>query len=1000
MNSSVKSTLLTAVAVLVVLSSVVVMAGVDATDGTGTGQGDTSSVDASDIFSKGQGSESDPYIISDADALRSFRDSVNAGNSYDGLYISLDPTVVYDVGGSQWEPIGITVANDDGTYDDNPFKGVFDGNGATVSGITMTDSSITSYRGMDTGDYYAYGFFGGVVDGSVKNITFTDFDIFKPGFTSQNSVTAVAVGALLFSGEVSGIHVGDGSVTGVSRVAGVVGYIGGAKTGDEGPANTGDAVMGTITVSGNTNDADLTSGWTTSSHGTAAGIIATTNLKSMTGGTYQITNNINNGSISGFYAAGIVASDFSPSAQVNVTGNKNYGNVTTSCEVAGTLAVGIANVNGNSDNNCVVSVEGNVNEGNISATMGTASGIVGSIYDSTTISGNINNGTVSGHTNASGVVSVNNGGTVSSNSNHGSISLVDGGWDSNTGPSAGGIVALNSDGTIDGDNIGTGAVSGSQYSAGKIVGLVAMGSVSNLGDGDIGAVRTTVKDKGEDGTARIVDSELNELTLILIHTRSNTFVLDLEGSSVGNLDAISPASTNTGVSMKIDGGSIDNASFDFDRFDVDAQVYFNLAVSGGAAIGDIDVDIEHGVGTYVATDSESSVDSISSNLRINIGTQGGDANAGSIGSAISEVGVYELSSVTNTAKPTYSVYSGSDNEVIDSFRTDGTQMGIMNAVSSKSLFANGIVDSAPDLRDEVKVYIPSDTTLTLNTAVSDGLLVGQDSTSKISIGQGGSYGELTDEGTYGWADSGQGGSEIYKVVTVTVTFPESVSVNNILVTVPVGSTIDESIVKGLPAGLVVTGLTVGGEEFTGHVEEDTEVVAAVALTEPTVDYIIDAGNGQTLLTVYAAHPLGDMVEFIYSITGPENITSDNGVFEISTTGTYTLKVDAALVGDSDISSSKVIEGLSIEVSDVSYVTISQGFLSDSIRTFDMQLEVPAVWPFPATAETFRWRQSPTGASSPSSRRGPPRLPSALPVRRMNRRRHSISGSWMSEASTM
>lgn len=81
MNSPVKATLLTAVFVLVVMSSVITMAGVDATDGTGTGQGDTSPVDVSDIFSKGQGSESDPYIIADADALMSFRDSVNVGNS-------------------------------------------------------------------------------------------------------------------------------------------------------------------------------------------------------------------------------------------------------------------------------------------------------------------------------------------------------------------------------------------------------------------------------------------------------------------------------------------------------------------------------------------------------------------------------------------------------------------------------------------------------------------------------------------------------------------------------------------------------------------------------------------------------------------------------------------------------------------------------------------------------------------------------------------------------
>ena len=860
--------------------------------------------------------------------------------------------MVYDVSGSQWEPIGITVANGDGTYDDNPFKGVFDGNGATVSGITMTDSSITSYRGMDTGDYYAYGFFGGVVDGSVKNITFTNFDIVKPGPNSQNSVTAVAVGALLFSGEVSGIHVGDGSVTGVSRVAGVVGYIGGAKTGNGGPANTEGAIMGTITVSGNTNDADMTSGWTTSSHGTAAGIIATTNLKSMTGGSYVISGNTNNGDLCGYYAAGILASDFSSSTTHTISDNRNTGTISTQGDdntlefpmVAGILVSTGVNF----------TVSDNTNSGNVTSGNSVASGIAATLTGGT-ISGCLNTGMINGYVQAAGIVAGMTGGTISGCENLGAVSsecddgsVIRTPTEQNSRSmyvAAGGIVAyLSAGASFDGATNRCNAEVSSVYGTdGKIVGMASISTVSNITvDDGLGSIRVLGNGAYTITLKNVIQDEVG---LVAGHTQNFIFTIKMDSqSSIGTLQTIEGV-VHTGMTVAISGGSIGTMNLEMTN-NSDGLTSTSIIASDWTTIGSIDMAGSKS-DLYIAALEGSVIGSVENEDDIVIGVSEHDngdskttyANKGSIDSAISATKV-SLANVGEQEQPKYSVYSGNDETVLESFSSGGTQVGIMNAVSSESLFTDGTVGSAPNLRDGVKVFIPSDSTLTLNAAMSDGLLVGQDSTSKITIGKGGSYGDLTEEGTYGWVDSGQGGSEISKVVTVTVTFPESVSVNNIEVTVPVGSTIDESIVKGLPAGLVVTGLTVGGEEFTGLVEEDTEVVAVVALTEPTVDYIIDAGNGQTLLTVYADHSLGYMVEFIYSITGPENITSDNGVFEISTTGIYTLKVDAAIVGDSGISSSKVIEGLSIEVSDVSYVTISQGFLSDSVTTFDMQLKVP------------------------------------------------------------
>lgn len=954
MNSPVKATLLTAIVVLVVMSSVITMAGVDATDGTGTGQGDTSSVDVSDIFSKGQGSEIDPYIIADADALMSFRDSVNVGNSYDGQYISLDPTVVYDVSGSQWEPIGITVANGDGTYDDNPFKGVFDGNGATVSGITMTESNITSYRGMDTRDYYAYGFFGGVVDGSVKNISFTDFDIVKPGPASQNSVTAVAVGALLFSGEVSGIHVGDGSVTGVSRVAGVVGYIGGAKIGNDGPANTDGAAMGTITVSGNTNDADMTSEWTTSSHGTAAGIIATTNLKSMTGGSYVISGNTNNGDLCGYYSAGILASGFSSSTTHTISDNRNTGTISTQGDdntLEFPMAAGILVSTGVN-----FTVSDNTNSGNVTSGNSVASGIAATLTGGT-ISGCLNTGMINGYVQAAGIVAGMTGGTISDCENLGAVSsecddgsVIRAPNEQNSRSmyvAAGGIVAyLSAGASFDGATNRCNAEVSSVYGTdGKIVGMASISTVSNITvDDGLGSIR--VLGNGA-YTITLNNLKQDEVGLVAGHTQNFVFTIKMDSqSSIGTLQTIEGV-VHTGMTVAISGGSIGTMNLGMTN-NSGGLTSTSIIASDGATIGSIDMagsisDL------YIAALEGSAIGSVENEDDIVIGVSEHDngdskttyANKGSIDSAISATKV-SLANVGEQEQPTYSVYSGNDQTVLESFSSGGTQVGIMNAVSSESLFTDGTVSSAPNLRDGVKVFIPSDTTLTLNAEIPANLLVGQDSTSKITIEQGGSYGDLTEEGTYGWADSGQGGVEPTKVVSVTVRFPAALSIDDIEVTVPVGSTIDVSIVDGLPAGFVVTGLTVDGQEFTGPVNEDMAVDAIVTLTEPTVDYVLDVGVGQSTLTVYATHPLGDGVNFTYSLEGPESISNNNGVFEISMAGTYSLTVDIALDGDESISASVTKDNIVVEVADdtVSYDIIVQGYLTEDTTTFDMNLVVP------------------------------------------------------------
>ena len=57
------------------------------------------------IFAAGTGTASDPYVIQTPDQLRAFRDSVNAGETYQSQVIRLDASLSLD--DESWTPIGI-----------------------------------------------------------------------------------------------------------------------------------------------------------------------------------------------------------------------------------------------------------------------------------------------------------------------------------------------------------------------------------------------------------------------------------------------------------------------------------------------------------------------------------------------------------------------------------------------------------------------------------------------------------------------------------------------------------------------------------------------------------------------------------------------------------------------------------------------------------------------------------------------------------------------------
>ena len=89
-------------------------------------------------FANGDGSQDNPYQISSGAELAYLAKQVSGGNSYENNYFKL--TADIDLGGKEWNPIGY------GSYDRNDsdvscheFKGTFDGNNRTISGLKISD---------------------------------------------------------------------------------------------------------------------------------------------------------------------------------------------------------------------------------------------------------------------------------------------------------------------------------------------------------------------------------------------------------------------------------------------------------------------------------------------------------------------------------------------------------------------------------------------------------------------------------------------------------------------------------------------------------------------------------------------------------------------------------------------------------------------------------------------------------------------------------------------
>lgn len=187
---------------------------VDTWDGTAIADG----------FAAGEGTQDNPFQIETAAELAYFAKNVNAGNWYDGEYIVLKNDL--DLNNQEWTPIGNAR---------KPFKGNFDGNNHTVTGMKISSA-------LD-----CVGLFGGCtrhnVDSAIKNITVKNSDIHGEKF----------VGAIVGRAEEINIEncrsIGN-TINGETDVGGICGKIGGYSGGKVSQCYNSSTVTGRGRVGG------------------------------------------------------------------------------------------------------------------------------------------------------------------------------------------------------------------------------------------------------------------------------------------------------------------------------------------------------------------------------------------------------------------------------------------------------------------------------------------------------------------------------------------------------------------------------------------------------------------------------------------------------------------------------------------------------------------------------------------------------------------------------
>ena len=231
----------------------------------------------------GSGTESNPYRIFNADQLTQMRNFLNQEGVYFKLQNDIDLTdwLADNYPGQGWQPVGSS---------SEPFKGVLDGNGKTISGFSI-NRSTTDYVGL----------FGYISGATIKNLTING------NVTGHDYVGAfVGGGTWDVANTLTGLkHIG--ATTGHYRIGGIIGACGGN--------------ISNLTVNGNVTGSGDDVGGAIGNSGEAAGSISGV----------TVTGDVKNTSSSSRATGGIVGYTYKDISNAtysgNVTGGRNVGGI-------------------------------------------------------------------------------------------------------------------------------------------------------------------------------------------------------------------------------------------------------------------------------------------------------------------------------------------------------------------------------------------------------------------------------------------------------------------------------------------------------------------------------------------------------------------------------------------------------------------------------------------------------------------------------------------------
>ncbi|MBQ8649279.1 MAG: hypothetical protein IJ470_04340 [Clostridia bacterium] len=156
--------------------------------------------------------DAESFEISNATELFAFAEVVNDGKTFAGKTVKLTSDI--DLGNKAWTPIGLNADHS------NKFKGTFDGQGYTISNLTVNQAA----------GYQAAGFFG-ALNGTAKNFTIKNANItaVSSGAATDNGIAVVA-GSIYTSGKIDNVDVINATVSGNRYVGGISGYTYGSVT--------------------------------------------------------------------------------------------------------------------------------------------------------------------------------------------------------------------------------------------------------------------------------------------------------------------------------------------------------------------------------------------------------------------------------------------------------------------------------------------------------------------------------------------------------------------------------------------------------------------------------------------------------------------------------------------------------------------------------------------------------------------------------------------------